>query len=442
MKNCILILFVMLCSPILVAQQGFEFKGSETKVTVPFKLINNLVFVPIKVNGVELNFLLDTGVSETILFSLEEKKEVRFFDAERVMLKGLGNQTAVEGLKSANNILDFGRLQYKGHFLYIVLDPEFNLSSHIGIPVNGIIGYHFFKNNLIQLDYRRKKIVVLKDTPQNRKKYTFKTSIIPLQIDGNKPYVIAKVDLEKQDIPVKLLVDIGNSDAVWLFHNRNSLVNVPKKNFNDFLGRGFSGDVEGQRAKVKKFKLADYTFDEVISAFPDSISIKNVTMVPDRMGSVGGEIMKRFKVLFDYSSQQMFLRKNKAYYEPFSYNKSGIEIQHHGLQWVQETVQMETVPESGYGLGGGKSVYMNDFKYKFKLKPVYDIAHIRQDSPAALAGLQKGDVLVRINNRVPYQYSLEQINQLFKSEEDKWITLEIERKSQLLTFSFQLENKL
>jgi hypothetical protein len=27
--------------------------------------------------------------------------------------------------------------------LYIILDPEFNLSSHVGIPVNGIIGYQF-----------------------------------------------------------------------------------------------------------------------------------------------------------------------------------------------------------------------------------------------------------------------------------------------------------
>jgi hypothetical protein len=41
------------------------------KVKIPF-LINNLVFIPINVNGVE--FLLDSGVKETILFSLEEMK--------------------------------------------------------------------------------------------------------------------------------------------------------------------------------------------------------------------------------------------------------------------------------------------------------------------------------------------------------------------------------
>jgi hypothetical protein len=45
------------------------------KVKIPFS-INNLVFIPINVNGVELTFLLDSGVKETILFSLEEKNEI------------------------------------------------------------------------------------------------------------------------------------------------------------------------------------------------------------------------------------------------------------------------------------------------------------------------------------------------------------------------------
>jgi hypothetical protein len=49
---------------------------------------------------------LDTGVDETILFSLEDKKEVRFFNTERILLKGLGSQEAVEGLKSTNNLLN------------------------------------------------------------------------------------------------------------------------------------------------------------------------------------------------------------------------------------------------------------------------------------------------------------------------------------------------
>lgn len=419
------------------AQEGFRFEKDINKISVPFKLINNLVFVPIKVNGVELNFLLDTGVEETILFSLEEKKEVHYFNTEKIFLRGLGSQVAVEGLKSTNNVLEFGSMKYRNHMFYIVLDPDFNLSSHIGIPVNGIIGFQFFRNNLVEINYKKKRIVVYKDNDKNRKKTEKKYSAIPITIEKSKPYLKSKVVMDNNEIPAKLLIDIGNSDAVWLFQNRSERIKVPSKNFNDFLGRGFSGDVEGKRARIQKFEMSEFEFNNPVVAFPDSSSIKNVTMVADRMGSVGGEIMRRFDVIFDYQNRKMYLKKNNEYNSPFGYNKSGVEIQHKGLQWVQETVRLETVPLSK-NIFDSEDDKKKDFKYKFLLKPIYEISNVRKNSPAAKAGLQKGDIIILINKSPAYKHSLQEINTLFKSEEEKWITLEVERESEILKFSFQL----
>ncbi|TDE42240.1 PDZ domain-containing protein [Flavobacterium rhamnosiphilum] len=438
MKKTLFLFLICLFVSAVSAQQGFHFEKDVNKVSVPFKLINNLVFVPIKVNGIELNFLLDTGVAETILFSLEDKKEVRFFNAEKILLKGLGSQAAVEGLKSTNNILEFSSLKNRNHMLYIVLDPDFNLSSHIGIPVNGIIGYQFFRNNLVEINYQKKRVIVYKDTDKNRTKIEKKFNTIPITIEKLKPYLKSTVYQDNRNVPVKLLIDIGNSDAVWLFQGRSESIKVPLKNFDDFLGRGFSGDIEGKRGRIQKFQMADFEFNNPVVAFPDSISIRNVTIVPDRMGSVGGEIMKRFTVIFDYQKQQMYLKKNSDYQAPFSYNKSGVEVQHNGLQWVQETVRMETVPlSSNYYESDGTKV-TNEFKYKFQLKPIYEVANVRKNSPAANAGLKKGDIILLINNNPIHTHSLQEINALFKSEEEKWITLEVERKSEILKFRFQL----
>lgn len=442
MIKALFLLIIYLVFPPVCAQQGFHFEKEVSKISVPFKLINNLVFVPIKVNGIELNFLLDTGVSETILFSLEEKKEIRFFNTEKVLLKGLGNQTAVEGLKSTNNTLEFSDLKMMNHMLYIVLDPEFNLSSHIGIPVNGIIGYQFFRDNLVEINYQKKKIIVYKDNNTNRTKIQKKFATVPITIEKSKPYLKSTVVLDNHELAVKLLVDIGNSDAVWLFQDRSEFIKVPLKNFDDFLGKGFSGDVEGKRGRIQKFQMANFEFNNLVAAFPDTTSIRNVSMVPDRMGSVGGEIMKRFDVVFDYQNQLLHLKKNSFYSAPFNYNKSGVAIQHNGLQWVQETVPMETVPIAEKYNESVSTGVKAEFKYKFQLKPIYEIANIRKNSPAAKVGLQKGDILILINKNPIYKYSLQDINMLFMSEDNKWINLEVERNSEILKFRFQLDDVL
>jgi hypothetical protein len=443
MKKVVSVFFILVCVWPIFAQDGFKFNSKEDKVSIPFKLINNLIFIPIKVNGIELNFLLDSGVEETILFSLEDdKKEIKFYDVEKIMLRGLGSKDAIEGLKSTNNVLEIKGLKSENHLLYVILDDEFNLSSHVGIPVNGIIGYHFFKNNLVEINYERRRVVIHRDNESNKKKIEKKFKKVAIAIERSKPYIINTITIDSVSFPAKLLIDLGNSDAVWLFQNRSKAIKVPSKNFEDYLGKGFSGDIEGKRARIAKFKMSEFEFLNPLVAFPDSSSIRNVKLVPGRVGSVGGEILKRFSVIFDYTNSLLYLKKNKEYYDPFTYNRSGVEIQHYGLQWVEETVSLETVARVSTDNPFQLKNRTNDFKYKFKLKPIYEISHIRKNSPAANNGLQKGDIIVSINKNPAYRYSLQEINSLFKSEEEKWITLEIKRNNQILEFKFQLQDVL
>jgi len=442
MRRILFLCFFIVFSLPIFGQDGFQFEKGIYKAVIPFQNINNLIFIPINVNGVELHFLLDTGVEETILFSMEEKKEVNFYNVEKISLRGLGSETSIEGLKSTNNILEIKGLRSVNHLLYIVLDQNFNLSSHVGIPVNGIIGYNFFKKNLVEVNYSKKKIIVYVDNEKNRNKIEKKFEKVPITIERSKPYLTGNVTINTVEIPAKLLLDIGNSDAIWLFENKEKAVTIPAKNFDDYLGKGFSGDVEGKRAQISKFSFSKFDFKNPIVAFPDSSSTRNVKMVQDRAGSVGAEILRRFNMVFDYSNNQLFLKKNNNYGSPFKYNKSGVELQHYGLQWVQETVRLETVPYKGTITIENGAIVQSNFRYKFVLKPIYLVAHVRKNSPAAISGLQKGDVIVSINNRPGYDYSLEKINSLLKSEEEDWISFEVERESQILKFKFQLQNVL
>jgi len=433
--------FGLLTSLTMQAQDDFLIQGHSSKVTIPFKLINNLIFIPIKVNGVELNFLLDSGVEETIMFSMEEQKEISFNNVVKIKLRGLGSEEEIEGLKSTNNVLETHSLKSSTHLVYIILDQNFNLSSHIGIPVNGIIGYKFFKNNLVEINYSKKKLYVYPNKESIKEKLDKKFKSVPISIERSKPYITTTAVVDSVKISAKLLIDIGNSDAFWIFENNK--IKLPKKNFPDFLGKGFSGDIEGHRAKIAKFSVDEFDFKNPIVAFPDSTSIRNVKMVPGRIGSIGGEVLKRFTLVLDYADEKLYLKKNSKFSEPFTYNKSGITVQHNGLQWVQETLHLETVQVANSMSDVGYDAKKDDnFKYKFSLKPVYEIVNIRKKSAAEKCGLKKGDIIVSINNAVPYKYSLQQINSLLKSEDDVWINLEVERDSLILKFRFRLEDEL
>jgi PDZ domain len=440
MKRNLLLFFIIISFSTSWAQDGFVFDKGVDKVTISFELIDNLIFIPMKVNGIDLNLLLDTGVDETVLFSLDDKKEVTFFNVEKVQLRGLGSNDAIEGLKSTNNLVTVPGLQSKNHLLYVVLDQEFNISSRVGIPVNGIIGFDFFKNHLVEINYNRKKVIVYKDIPKYRSKIEKKHTQIPIKIENSKPYIETVILQNGVEIPSKLLIDTGSSDSLWIFGNAAVKVKLPAKNFEDYLGKGLSGDILGRRASVEMIKIKDFQFKNIVAAFPDSTFVNSYKLVLGRMGSVGGEIMRRFNTVFDYTNGAIFLKKNNQYSEPFSYNKSGIEMQHHGLQWVEEIVKVDNIARSDDT--GNMKLVSNDFKYKFVLKPIFEIYSLRKNSPAMNCGLQIGDIIVTINGIEGYQYTLKKINDLLKSDDNEWITIEVERNNKIMKFKFQLVNEL
>ncbi|MFT4983723.1 MAG: hypothetical protein ACI9Q9_000768 [Flavobacterium sp.] len=440
MKNRISFFFFFIYAFAISAQSDFRFKKGGDKVKIPFKLINNLVFIPIHVNGIELTFLLDSGVKETILFSLEDKKEISLKNIEKITLRGLGSEDAIEGLKSAGNLLEIGGMESINHLLYIIVDQNFNISSHIGIPVNGIIGSSLFNNNLFEINYEKGKVVFYEDNRRNRRRIERKHKKVPITIEESKPYVNASTVINAASIPVpvKLLIDVGNSDAIWLFQDVSDKIKVPTNNFDDYLGKGFSGDVMGKRARIAEFLISDFKFTKPIVAFPNSSSLRHLTIVPDRVGSVGGEILKRFSVVFDYRNRFVYLKKNRNYFAPFVYNKSGIEIMQTGTQWVQETLYLQGVPVAVSHMGHSRGRSASSLKYKIQLQPVFEIANIRESSLAAKSGLRKGDVIISINKKPAHRYSLQKINSFLRPEREKWITIEVERKGKLMKFSFQL----
>lgn len=437
--------FLTICLWLLIlsgafSQESVQFLTSKSSVKLPFKLVNNLIILPINVNGIPLNFLVDTGVEETILFSLDQNKAVSLFNVEKIMLKGLGSQEPIEGLKSYKNTLSVKGLEFLNQEIIIVLDQDFNFSSTLGIEVNGIIGYHFFSKITAKIDYQRKHIFIYNLSKWDKIRGIKNFQVFDFKLENAKPYLNLQVDLGNNLLDAKCLVDSGNSDGLWLFSNKKNNITVPDRNFDDYLGRGFSGDIFGKKAKIEKVYLKDFTFENVITAFPDSVSTSNVKMVEGRLGSIGGEVLKRFTVIFDYQNQQMYLQKNKIFNEIFKYNITGITIHHAGVQWYKEEIPIKefVVSHESHYQEGTKA----DLKYNFRLLPVYEILNIRPNSPAAKAGLLAGDILIKVNGTKVYRMSLDKINQLLRADPQEKLKIVVFRNETEHTFEVSIVDVL
>lgn len=435
-----LLIISLIFNVLIKAQDGFVLDNVD-KTVIKFKLINNLIFIPINVNGVELNFMLDSGIVETLLFSLENK-DVDFKNIEKITFKGLGETVSIEALKSIKNNITIGKkFVDKSHTIYLVLDEGFNISQDIGIPVNGIIGYYFFKNHPIEINYIKKTITVYKDKSKFPKKIN-RFSDFPMSIELNKPYMNADVEMKHDKQSSKLLLDLGNTDSVWLFPAliKDFIYNRP--NIDDFLGRGFSGDIYGKRSRINALSIGKFRLNKPIAAMPDEFSIQHLHIVKDRKGSIGSEILRRFSILFDYPGKRFLTKPNRHLDDPFLIDGSGLEIKQEGLVWEKEQVQIQTAKRNSAGNEINIIDNGNNFHYKFSLKPVFMVSGTRKDSPAQKAGILKNDELINIDNKASKNMTLNQIHSILKTDNSRKIKIEVKRNNMPVKVEITLEDPI
>jgi hypothetical protein len=249
---------------------------------------------------------------------------------------------------------------------------------------------------------------------------------------------MAGVEMTKTKVESKMLLDLGNSDAVWLFPKLIDDFVYNRPNIEDYLGQGFNGDIFGKRSRIHRLYIGDFIFEKPLTAMPDEYSIQHLRIVSDRKGSIGSDVLRRFTVLFDYPNQKIYLRKNKDFNDPFLFNKSGLDIQHDGVTWEEDLVKVET--SKAIAAGDEKEVYKSSeaFKYNFVLKPQYSISGCRKDSPCFIAGLRKDDKIISIDKVKAGNLTLQKINNLLKEEDGTKITFDIERKNQKMSFEIKL----
>ncbi|MDO6820071.1 PDZ domain-containing protein [Zobellia sp. 1_MG-2023] len=434
-----IIFFLMLLSSSVMAQ-GFSLPEGQKSEKIKFQLINNLIVVPIEVNGTELSFLLDSGVSSPILFNISETDSVQINHVSEITIKGFGDNVPIKALVSEKNQFRLKNISNENQKLFVVMDKSINFSTSLGIPVHGIIGYDLFRDFVVDVNYIKEHIRFSNpDTYVYREKKN--TEVLPLSIRAKKAYLNSELYLgEEDELSVRLLLDTGSSDALWLFESDS--INVPDKHYDDFLGKGLNGNIYGKRTKVNGLRIGRFLLNDAKAAFPDKNSFRELTNLVERNGSLGGSVLKRFHVVFDYRRNRIILRKNSNFDKPFKYNLSGLDLQHNGIRYIAESIADDrgVVYSDKAEFGNVQLLFEN--QTRLSVAPEIIVSAIRAGSPAYEAGLKEGDVILAVNGKRIHRYKLQDILEMINEKEGKRIKLLIERYNSDLLFTFVLKNML
>ncbi len=377
----------------------FHFKNkNRNHITFPIDIINNLIVIKLQINNSDtLRFLLDTGVKTTILTETFPENNISIRYNGYVNILGLGGSDTIKAKLSSNNQISLPGIEGIHINILSIVGHQITLSPSLGIRINGLVGYDLLKDFVVKINYHNQRISFYKHAFFYKRQNKYKKwNSLDISIENYKPYIQTLIQqVDNSTLNVKLLIDIGGGHNIALYTFSNDKIILPQNKINAFLGFGLVGDLEGYISRIKTFNIAGYNFKNVVTDFPDQLSVFSA-IDHNRNGSIGGGLTRRFKLILDYAGKKIYLKKNHYFKMPFTLNQSGIVL-----------------------------------KKQLTMPPVYYISYITKNSPAEKAGLFKNDYILEINNHETFTLSFSEIYKILKRKNKK-VNLTILRDGTLL----------
>jgi len=303
--------------------------------------------------------------------------------AKALGLGAAGNANG-NGVGSNSESIQFGtvdRLDVGGATLrkqgFVIVPVRAGFGVASGQPVDGLIGFEVLARFVTTFDYTHNRIVLQTRAgapPANG-------TTIPFIFNGQHPNIACAID----GIGGRCDVDTGSRIALSVlspFLAAHPAIVTPNATALGANGFGVGGAAMGRLGRTT-LSVAGFTLPDLVTDL--SAQTSGAFADPFTAGNIGAGVWRRFALTFDYGAQTMTLVPNASLTERETYDRSGTFL-------IEQNGQVV-------------------------------VADVRPGTPAAEAGLVRGDILTIIAGKPAAEYALSDVRMLFRGPPGTALTL-------------------
>jgi len=245
------------------------------------------------------------------------------------------------------------------------------LRRHVGEDLRGVLGIDFFRDRVVQIDFDERKLRLFRR-------------------GTNSDNWGERVELIEDTGQIYCKAAVGESDSDWFLVNTAAMaVQLEERAFRRASTDG-ALRVLGQSPWWDAVSVKSVPYGRVSRFRVSSFSHRDKIQVQERnVNCLGIAYLARYMVTLDISASAMYLRPGARFNTPDMTNATGLHLWQPGAEIVVQSVD--------------------------------------EQSPAARAGVQKDDVLVRVDRRAASDLRLSGVRRVLREIGGSTLTLELRR---------------
>jgi len=270
---------------------------------VPFTLgRDGKLHIQGRINGSDaLDLLFDIGADTLVLYPSARAKHAQVVPDGTVVNSGMGGDE--QRATSNDNRLYIGELAWE-HELVMSIDTQAD-------DADGIVGFNVFEDKVVAFDYGRSLLSIHDALPAEHGGFTR----AELRFEGTLPHVEATLGDGQQTSKGWFAFDTGYNGSVYL--DRSLVTRAPFLDALEHLGSNRSRGVGRESIEGSYVMLPELTLGGgALHAVPISIE-SSAEGAHHRTSLLGMDVLKRFDVLLDFQTNEVWWKPNASFAAPF-----------------------------------------------------------------------------------------------------------------------------